>query len=110
MNDKISDELLAAYLDGNTSPIENLFIESNLGNDASIMDTSDILSDMTVFSQIGNYNEFMSEIGLEDIISHPITIETKKFNENNDNNVIMPDIQQQNQHICAIKTQQIILN
>ena len=110
MNDKISDELLAAYLDGNTSPIENLFIESNLGNDASIMDTSDILSDMTVFSQIGNYNEFMSEIGLEDIISHPITIETNNFNETMDSNGMMPDIQQQYPDSCAIKSQQIILN
>ena len=26
---KISDELLAAYIDGNTSSLENLFVETN---------------------------------------------------------------------------------
>lgn len=48
---KISDELLAAYIDGNTSSLENLFVEINLSNDANMMETTDIMSDMMTFSQ-----------------------------------------------------------
>lgn len=69
MNERISDELLAAYLDGNTSPIENLFVEASLSNDAGILEASDILSDMTMFSQIDNFSDVFSEFGLSDIFS-----------------------------------------
>lgn len=110
MKEQISDELLAAYLDGNTSSIENLIVESNLGNDASFMEVSDIMSDMTIFSQDDNYNGFLSDLGLGDIFSQPITIETNSFNETMDPNVMVPDIQQQYPDSCAIKSQQIILN
>lgn len=110
MNEQISDELLAAYLDGNTSPIENLLVEANLGNNANNMEVSDILSDVSIFSHIGNYNEFVADIGLDNILTQPLTIETNSFNENMDSNVMTPDIQQQYPDSCAIKSQQIILN
>lgn len=110
MKEQISDEFLAAYLDGNTSSIENLIVESNLGNDASFMEVSDIMSDMTIFSQEDNYNGFLSDLGLGDIFSQPITIETNTFNETMDPNGMVPDIQQQYPDSCAIKSQQIILN
>lgn len=110
MNDRISDELLAAYLDGNTSPIENLFVESSLSNDAGLLEASDILSDMTMFSQIDNFNDVFSDFGLSDIFSQPISIETNTYNEVMDANGMVPDIQQQYPDSCAIKSQQIILN
>lgn len=110
MNEQISEELLAAYLDGNTSPMENLLIEANLRTDASMMDISDILSDMTTFSQMDNYNELMTDIGLDDIFSQPITLENNTLNEAMDPTGIVPDIQQQYPDSCAIKSQQIILN
>lgn len=110
MNERISDELFAAYLDGNTSPIENLFVESSLSNDAGILEASDILSDMTMFSQIDNFNDVFSDFGLSDIFSQPISIETNSYNEVMDTNGMVPDIQQQYPDSCAIKSQQIILN
>lgn len=110
MNERISDELLAAYLDGNTSPIENLFVEASLSNDAGILEASDILSDMTMFSQIENFNGVFSDFGLNDIFSQPISIETNTYNEVMDTNGMIPDIQQQYPDSCAIKSQQIILN
>lgn len=110
MKEQISDELLAAYLDGNTSSIENLIVESNLGNDVGFMEVSDIMSDITMFSQVDNYNGFMADLGLGDIFSQPITIETNTFNETMDPNGMVPDIQQQYPDSCAIKSQQIILN
>ena len=110
MNERISDELLAAYLDGNTSPIENLFVESCISNDAEILEASDILSDMTMFSQIDNFNDVFSDFGLSDIFSQPISIETNTYNEVMDTNGMVPDIQQQYPDSCAIKSQQIILN
>lgn len=110
MNERISDELLAAYLDGNTSPIENLFVESSISNDAEILEASDILSDMTMFSQIDNFNDVFSDFGLSDIFSQPISIETNTYNEVMDTNGMVPDIQQQYPDSCAIKSQQIILN
>lgn len=110
MNEQISDELLAAYLDGNTSPIENLLVEANLGNDASFMEISDIISDMATFSQIENYNEDLTDIGLGDIFSQTITLDNDTYNEVMDPNGIVPDIQQQYPDSCAIKSQQIILN
>lgn len=110
MNEQISDELLAAYLDGNTSPIENLLVEANLGNDASFMEISDIISDMATFSQIENYNEDLTDIGLGDIFSQTITLDNDTLNEVMDPNGIVPDIQQQYPDSCAIKSQQIILN
>lgn len=51
---KISDELLAAYIDGNTSSLENLFVETNLSNDANMMETTDIMSDMMTFHKMKN--------------------------------------------------------
>lgn len=110
MNERISDELLAAYLDGNTSPIENLFVESCISNDAEILEASDILSDMTMFSQIDNFSDVFSDFGLSDIFSQPISIETNTYNEVMDTNGMVPDIQQQYPDSCAIKSQQIILN
>lgn len=110
MNEKISDELLAAYLDGNTSAIENLLVEANLGTDANNMEVSDILSDISAFSLIDNYNEFMTDLGLGDAFSQPITIETNTIDEVMDPNGMVPDIQQQYPDSCAIKSQQIILN
>lgn len=110
MNERISDELLAAYLDGNTSPIENLFVEASLSNDAGILEASDILSDMTMFSQIDNFNDVFSDFGLSNIFSQSISIETNTYNEVMDTNGMIPDIQQQYPDSCAIKSQQIILN
>lgn len=43
--EEISDELLAAYLDGNTSPAENSLVKSAIQWDDSLAETLDIASD-----------------------------------------------------------------
>ena len=63
MKDTISDELLAAYLDGNTSSIENLLIEAEIDNNPKMLEATDIMSDMTLLSQFGavpdsSFNDF----------------------------------------------------
>lgn len=104
---KISDELLAAYIDGNTSSLENLFVETNLSNDANMMETTDIMSDMMTFSQNEEYN---NPFTLNEIFSQPISIEMDTINNTMNATGIIPDIQQQYPDSCAIKSQQIILN
>lgn len=103
MDNRISDELLAAYLDGNTSSIENLLIESSLGSDGDFQETTDILSDMSFIS-----NPSLSG-ALESLISTDFTLGQETINFM-DNNEMVPDIQQQYPDTCAIKSQQIILN
>lgn len=110
MKEEISDELLAAYLDGNTSPIENLIVESSFGNDASILEANDILSDYNMFSGIDGIENLLPDFGLTDLFSQSISLETNNFNDAMDTNGMVPDIQQQYPDSCAIKSQQIILN
>lgn len=43
--DDISDELLAAYLDGNTTPEENFRVEKAIHEDSSLEELKDIVSD-----------------------------------------------------------------
>lgn len=49
----ISDELLAAYLDGNTTPAETSWIESALRWDDSLAETLEIASDSQVAEEAG---------------------------------------------------------
>lgn len=104
MDNRISDELLAAYLDGNTSSEENLYVESCLGNDFNFLETSDILSDLSSF---GNSLPFL---GIDDLFSQPISLEQQTIDTLMDTTGQIPDIQQQYPDTCAIKSQQIILN
>ena len=106
MKDTISDELLAAYLDGNTSSIENLLIEAEIDNNPKMLEATDIMSDMTLLSQFGA----VPDSSFNDFFSQQISIDINTFNEDMDNNGIIPDIQQQYPDSCAIKSQQIILN
>lgn len=44
MNDYISDEMLAAYIEGTSTPLENMIIEQQL-NDENIRETIEIASE-----------------------------------------------------------------
>lgn len=44
MNDYISDEMLAAYIEGTSTPLENMIIEQQL-NDENICETIEIASE-----------------------------------------------------------------
>lgn len=110
MKETISDELLAAYIDGNTSPIENLIVESSLEHDTALMETNDVLSDLNFFSSMDFSSDLMHDLGFGDLFSENITISTENFNEIMDPTGMTPDVQQQYPDTCAIKSQQLILN
>lgn len=103
MTKEISDELLAAYLDGNTSSTENLLIESTIGNDTNFIETSEIISD------INSYGSSLGTIGMDDYFPDIININQLAI-DSMDTSSMSPDIQQQYSDSCAIKSQQIILN
>jgi len=44
MNDYISDEMLAAYIDGTSTPLENMIIEQQL-NDENLRETIELASE-----------------------------------------------------------------
>lgn len=50
LNSGISDELLAAYIDGNTTANENQLIESSLDKDSMLSETYEIAHDGVSFS------------------------------------------------------------
>lgn len=110
MSKQISDELLAAYLDGNTSPVENIMVEMSLQHDSNMMETSDIVSDANLFSSMNLSTELMHDLGFGDLFSQSLSLETNNINEIMDPNGMTPDIQQQYPDTCAIKSQQLILN
>jgi len=69
MPEHVSDELLAAYLDGNTTPKENELIQNSMAIDAEIFDVVSIASESTcldillpVFEAEFNDNQFVNEL------------------------------------------------
>ena len=44
-NENISDEILAAYIDGNTTPEEFSLIENALASDSMLSESLDLISD-----------------------------------------------------------------
>lgn len=81
-NDNISDEMLAAYLDGNADAEETLLVESLLSDNPMISEVIDIVNDINQLG-LGMYNDnlIMNPIDTNmdwnndmDIISTPLTI------------------------------------
>ena len=81
-NDNISDEMLAAYLDGNSNMEECSLIQDQMGNDSMLSEVIDIVNDI---NQLGlgmnNDNLIMNSMDTNmdwnngmDIISTPLTI------------------------------------
>ena len=68
--DNISDELLAAYLDGNTTKEENMLIEDAMGNDESIMEIADIGGDIISFE--GKYDIWKGDYGFGELGIDPV--------------------------------------
>lgn len=81
-NDNISDEMLAAYLDGNANMEECSLIQNQMSNDSMLSEVIDIVNDI---NQLGlgmnNDNLIMNSMDTNmdwnngmDIISTPLTI------------------------------------
>ena len=55
-NDNISDEMLAAYLDGNANMEECSLIQSQMGSDSMLSEVIDIVNDINQLG-LGMYND-----------------------------------------------------
>jgi len=141
MNDKlnfakfISDELLAAYLDGNTTSEENDFIMSNIVQDNEVFDIFSIASEATEINslipvaetELGSIQAVNELIGYQeenvfhwsdrfDDLLHSIQESNQINYHSNSNNMSKIDgiigenrFQQQYSDTCAIKSQHLIL-
>jgi hypothetical protein len=67
--ENISDELLAAFLDGNAIPIESLLVQNAIGNDINIAELINIASDTIKFTDELKFPESDSECKVSNIES-----------------------------------------
>lgn len=66
-NEHISDEALAAFIDGNATPLEKYIIGNNLGND-ELQELLEIVSDVKTNPELFE----MNEKSLDDVIDNGI--------------------------------------
>lgn len=89
MNDYISDEMLAAYIEGTSTPLENIIIEQQL-DDEDIRETIEIASEYDEADILDNIEAIdMSKI-IDDYLK-PFD-EYKELKDNIDNKEKMDDI------------------
>lgn len=69
--DTISDEMLAAYIDGNATPEENAIIQNALGSDESLAEVIDVVHDSIPFAN-GDWEISNLELGTFDLGMSPI--------------------------------------
>lgn len=120
--DTISDELLAAYIDGNTTEEENAFIESSSPME-DLNDISEIITDTQSFEDKlhfydGDYGFWelgippVLDINDESMLNTPEELMKSEFytyGEDAENIYDPIFIQQPDDHSCALRCQQIIL-
>ena len=58
-NDDISDEMLAAYIDGNATEEENSLIEDSISSDEMLSEAIDIINDLNSFENENSNLEFL---------------------------------------------------
>ena len=95
LNSGISDELLAAYIDGNTTESENALIESNLNDDSMLAEAYKIANDCVSIGsskEWENYNDDYESLNLElppviDALNMVFQNQDYGLSFNNDNNL-----------------------
>ena len=130
----ISDELLATYIDGNTTASENQLIENFLNGDSTLSEAYEITHDGVSFGNNFDWELHKGDFGFWELGLSPAVIEDEiNIWQNNDNNLVennMADmfssqmhvygeagenvsdpifIQQPDDHSCALRSQQIVL-
>lgn len=125
INYEISDELLAAYVDGKTSLMENAIVENSINSDSQLLEVLDIDHDSISFGGFEDLDihkgdfEFW-ELGLPPIITEDDIInfqnntpmaknKTYGYETNYELDTFDSNIWQGNQPTCAIRSQEIIL-
>lgn len=134
LNSGISDELLAAYIDGNTTESENQLIESALNGDSMLSEAYEIANDSVSFGSNFDWELHKGDFGFWELGLPPVITEDEvdewQTNDNDLTESIMADmfssqmhvygeagenitdpifIQQPDDHSCALRSQQIVL-
>lgn len=124
LNNSISDELLAAYIDGNTTESENALIEHTLNGDSMLAEANEIVKDCVSFGSNFDWELHKGDFGFWEL-GLPPAIKEEAIDINNGYgktdippqkigadalNVVSEDVRQQHPDTCAIKAQQILLN
>ena len=65
--DNISDEMLAAFIDGNTLPVESMIINNAIPIDGEIAEVVDIAKDINDFVIVSDVKDAEAKKILEDI-------------------------------------------
>lgn len=71
MDDNISDELLAAYIDGNTTDEENAFVECHIDGDPALAELVDIAQDAALADAFGwtvGYDDMAGDNGDAEVV------------------------------------------
>lgn len=130
----ISDELLAAYIDGNTTESEKVLIENALNDDSMLSEACEIASDSVSFGSSFDRELHKGDLGFWELGLSPVITEDEVYewqkNENDLTKSVMADmfssqmhvygeagenitdpifIQQPDDHSCALRSQQIVL-
>jgi len=124
-NENISDEMLAAYIDGNATEQESTIIESSQNEDTSLDETLDVVRDFISFGEFEDLDIHKGDFGFWELGLPPVITEDDIINFQNNNSMeknktygyetnyeldtFDPNIWQGNQPTCAIRSQEIIL-
>ena len=76
LNSGISDELLAAYIDGNTTESENALIENSLNGDSMLSEAYEIAHDGISFGNNFDWEIHKGDFGFWELGLPPVVTET----------------------------------
>lgn len=98
-NDNITDEMLAAYIDGNATEEENSLIENSISSDEMLSEVVDVVNDINLFenenSELGFLSDFNDsiEFDFEDSLSyHPEDMMVAAIQEPLELNIDIPPL------------------
>lgn len=84
LNSGISDELLAAYIDGNTTESENALIENALNGDSMLSEVCEIASDSVSFGEKTDWDIYNDDYGFLEMGLPPIVDALEMVSQNQD--------------------------
>lgn len=80
-NENISDEMLAAYIDGNATPDESSLIESTLGVDNLLSESLDVANDTISFGSNFDWELHKGDYGFWELGIPPVITEGEITND-----------------------------
>ena len=84
LDNAISDELLAAYIDGNTTGSENALIENALNGDSMLSEAYEIASDSVSFGEKTDWDIYNSDYGFLEMGLPPVIDALEMVSQNQD--------------------------